>query len=98
MSRTELKRALAGKNPDLSADDIERIVRTFYNAIIARLALGGRVEIRGFGSFETRQREARIGLNPSTGEQVKVRAKRALHFKPGKELRKLVDASGSRGV
>lgn len=98
MSRAELKKALSAQHPELSAYDIDRIVNTFFYAIISRLALGGRVEVRGFGSFETRQREARMGLNPRTGEQVEVSAKRALHFKPGNELRKLVDASGSRGV
>jgi integration host factor subunit beta len=63
------------------------IVSTFFNEITDRLAAGGRVEIRGFGAFSTRARDARTGRNPRTGEAVDVDAKRVPYFKPGKEMR-----------
>lgn len=93
MSRADLIQALAFQNPDLSASDVERIVQCFFDAITAHLAECGRIEIRGFGSFETRAREARMGRNPSNGEAVSVRAKRRPHFKPGSVLREQIKAS-----
>lgn len=91
MVRSDLIRALGAQHPDLSARDIEAIVAAFFDAITTRLVEGGRVELRGFGAFTTRARDARAGRNPRTGERVAVDAKRAPHFKPGKELRELVD-------
>ena len=87
MIRSELVDVLAQENPDLSVRDIEAIVATFFDEITKRLAQDGRVELRGFGAFSTRARDARTGRNPRTGETVDVDAKRVPYFKPGKEMR-----------
>lgn len=87
MIRSELVQKIADANPHLGIHDAERVVTTILDTIIDKLAEGGRVELRGFGAFSTRERTARVGRNPRTGEAVKVPAKRAPHFKPGKELR-----------
>jgi integration host factor subunit beta len=87
MIRSELVQAMADANPDLALRDIERIVGVFFDEIVARLAKDGRVELRGFGAFSTRARDARTGRNPRTGEAVDVTAKRVPYFKPGKEMR-----------
>jgi integration host factor subunit beta len=90
--RTELVKRLASEHPDLSAGDIEKIVASFFDAIICQLADGGRVELRGFGAFTTRSRGARTGRNPRTGKAVSVSPKRVPFFRPGKELRFMIDA------
>jgi integration host factor subunit beta len=87
MIRSELLQLLAKDNPDLRAEDVERALDTFFDEIAARLAKGGRVELRGFGAFSTREREARKGRNPRTGDTVEVPGKRVPFFKPGKEMR-----------
>lgn len=87
MIRSELLQELARENPDLRTSDVERALDTFFDQIAARLAAGGRVEIRGFGAFSTRERDARKGRNPRTGETVDVPGKRVPYFKPGKEMR-----------
>ncbi len=87
MIRSELVQMLSSDNPDLSAREIERIVDIFFEEITSRLVADGRVELRGFGAFSTRAREARTGRNPRTGEAVDVDAKRVPYFKPGKEMR-----------
>lgn len=87
MIRSELVQKIAEANPHLGQRDAERIVAIILESIATRLAEGGRVELRGFGAFSTRGREARAGRNPRTGESVAVDAKRVPHFKPGKELR-----------
>jgi len=87
MIRSELLQLLARENPDLRTEDIERAVDTFFEEIATRLAKGGRVELRGFGAFSTRERDARKGRNPRTGETVEVPGKRVPFFKPGKEMR-----------
>ncbi len=87
MIRSELLQALAKENPSLKPDEIERVVTTFFDEIANRLAKGGRVELRGFGAFSTREREARKGRNPRTGEAVSVPGKKVPYFKPGKEMR-----------
>lgn len=86
MIRSELLLALAKENPDLRADEIERVVDVFFDEVGKRLAEGGRVELRGFGAFSTRTRDARRGRNPRTGESVEVPGKRVPYFKPGKEM------------
>jgi len=91
MIRSELIDVLAVRNPDLVASDAEAIVNAFFTAITEHLAGRGRVELRGFGAFTTRPREARTGRNPRTGEPVAVTAKSVVHFKPGKALRMLVN-------
>ncbi|HEX7657420.1 MAG: integration host factor subunit beta [Sphingomonas sp.] len=87
MIRSELVQLIAQDNPDLSSRDVEAIVTTFFDEISERLAADGRIELRGFGAFSTRARDARTGRNPRTGETVAVEAKRVPYFKPGKEMR-----------
>ncbi|WP_203310291.1 MULTISPECIES: integration host factor subunit beta [Sphingomonas] len=87
MIRSELIQTLTDQNPELNAKDMETIVTTFFDEITRRLAANGRVELRGFGAFSTRSRDARQGRNPRTGEMVDVDAKRVPYFKPGKEMR-----------
>jgi integration host factor subunit beta len=76
---------------DLTRRDGEVIVETLFDSIIGALKGSDKVEVRGFGSFRTRQRKPRIGRNPKTGESVSVPAKRVPYFKPSKELRDLVN-------
>ncbi|PXW79134.1 integration host factor subunit beta [Blastomonas natatoria] len=92
MIRSELLQLLEQENPGLRSDEIEKILDIFFDNIIARLAEGGRVELRGFGAFSTRAREPRKGRNPRTGEAVDVPAKRVPYFKPGKEMRARLNA------
>jgi len=87
MIRSELLTAMAKGNPELRADDVERIIDVFFDEIAQRLAEGGRVELRGFGAFSTRERDPRKGRNPRTGESVEVPGKKVPFFKPGKEMR-----------
>jgi integration host factor subunit beta len=93
MIRSELLQVLARENPELRAEDVERAVDTFFDEIAERLAQGGRVELRGFGAFSTRDREARKGRNPRTGESVNVPEKRVPYFKPGKDMRARLNAN-----
>ena len=72
---------------DLTRRDGEVIVDTLFESVIGALKSGDKIEIRGFGSFRTRQRNARVGRNPKTGDRVEVPAKRVPFFKPSKELR-----------
>jgi integration host factor subunit beta len=87
MIRSELLQALSKEGSGMRAEDIERVVDVFFDEIAQRLAQGGRVELRGFGAFSTRERNARRGRNPRTGEMVDVPDKRVPYFKPGKEMR-----------
>ena len=87
MIRSELLQALAKENPELRAEDVERAVDTFFNEVAESLAKGGRVDLRGYGAFSTRSRDARKGRNPRTGDAVDVPEKRVPYFKPGKEMR-----------
>jgi integration host factor subunit beta len=91
MIRSELLQALHRDNPELRAEEVEQVVDIFFDEITERLCDGGRVELRGFGAFSTREREARQGRNPRTGETVEVPAKRVPYFKPGKEMRKRIN-------
>lgn len=77
----------------LTRRDGEIIVDTFFEGVIDAVAKDDKVEIRGFGSFRTRQRNARTGRNPKTGDRVEVPAKRVPYFKPSKELRDMVNQS-----
>jgi len=92
MIRSELLAAMAKENPELRAEEVERVVDVFFEEIAQRLAEGGRVELRGFGAFSTRQRDPRKGRNPRTGETVEVPGKRVPYFKPGKEMRQRLNA------
>lgn len=93
MIRSELLQALCNDNPDLRPEEVEQVVDIFFEEISTRLAEGGRVELRGFGTFSTRKREARIGRNPRTGDSVDVPEKSVPYFKPGKEMRERLNAS-----
>ena len=92
MIRSELLQAIAADNPGLRLEEVEEVVGIFFEEISARLAKGGRVELRGFGTYSTRARESRTGRNPRTGEPVEVAAKRVPYFKPGKEMRERLNA------
>ncbi|RKF22482.1 integration host factor subunit beta [Altericroceibacterium spongiae] len=92
MIRSELLQSLADDNPELRPEEIEQVVDIFFEEISSRLAEGGRVELRGFGAFSTRQREGRTGRNPRTGESVEVPPKRVPYFKPGKEMRERLNS------
>ena len=94
MIRSELVAQLQEEHPGLSGKEIEQIVGTFFGTIIDQLSKGGRVELRGFGTFSTRARTARTGRNPRTGESVEVDAKRVPYFKPGKEMRARLNVEG----
>lgn len=91
MIRSELLSVLAKDNADLRAEDVEQVVDIFFDEISQRLAEGGRVELRGFGAFSTRARDARQGRNPRTGAAVTVEAKRVPYFRPGKEIRRALN-------
>ena len=78
---------------EMTRKDSEVIVEAIFDSIVRALRGGDKIEIRGFGSFRTRERQARIGRNPKTGERVDVPAKRIPYFKPSKELKDLVNES-----
>ena len=100
MTRSELIADLAASNPHLMGRDIELIVATVFEEISAALTRGERVELRGFGAFTVKRRDARTGRNPRTGEAVPVDEKAVPFFKAGKELRARVNGkpgSSARG-
>jgi integration host factor subunit beta len=79
------------KVTELTRKDSEVIVDTLFESVIKALRTGDKLEVRGFGSFRVRQRNARVGRNPKTGEKVEVPAKRVPYFKPSKELKDLIN-------
>jgi integration host factor subunit beta len=87
MIKSELVQRIAVQNPHLYQRDVENIVNTVLNEIITALARGDRVELRGFGAFSVKHRQARIGRNPRTGADVSVNRKSVPFFKTGKEIR-----------
>ena len=89
MTRADLTEEVC-QATELSQKESEVVVCAVFDSIVRALRSGDKVEIRGFGSFHTRQRRARIGRNPKTGARVKVPPKRIPFFKPGKELRELL--------
>lgn len=82
---------------EFSRKDSEVIVEAIFDSVVRALKEDDKIEIRGFGSFRTRQRQARVGRNPKTGARVEVPAKRIPFFKPSKELKDLVNQSGNAG-
>ena len=88
MIKSELVQTIANRNPHLYQRDVELIVNAIFDEITEALCESNRVELRGFGAFSTREREARKGRNPRTGETVDVPAKRVPYFKPGKDMRR----------
>jgi integration host factor subunit beta len=93
MIKSELIQRISQKNPHLYHRDVERIINTVFDKIIEALGNGDRVELRGFGAFSVKDRQARDGRNPRTGESVHVEAKRVPFFKTGKELRERLNSS-----
>ena len=87
MTKSELIAILVEKNPTFYHSDVERIVNCFFDTISDALSRGDRVELRGFGSFSVRKRDARAGRNPRTGESVAVESKKVPFFKMGKGMR-----------
>jgi integration host factor subunit beta len=87
MTKSELIARLAAANPHLYHRDVERIVTTVFEEIAGALSRGDRVELRGFGAFSVKERGARIGRNPRTGDTVSVTSKYIPYFKTGKQLR-----------
>jgi integration host factor subunit beta len=83
---------------ELNRKEAEYVVETIFGGIVNSLRAGDKVEVRGFGSFRTRERQARVGRNPKTGAAVDVPARRVPYFKPSKELRDLVNRSAGQPV
>jgi integration host factor subunit beta len=92
MTKSELINRLGSKYVHLHQHDLEKVVNTVFEEVISSLADGGRVELRGFGAFSVRQRQARKGRNPRTGAAVSVPAKRVPYFKCGKELKQRINS------
>ena len=97
MTKAELIEDVA-RAIEMSRKDSEVVVETIFESIVKSLVGGDKIEIRGFGSFRTRQRGARSGRNPKTGEKVAVPAKKIPYFKPSKELKDYVNNPGSEGA
>ena len=87
MIRSQLIQKIAEENPHLFQRDVENIVNTIFEEITGAMARGDRVELRGFGAFSVKKRDARLGRNPRTGESVEVEQKHVPFFKTGKLLR-----------
>ncbi len=94
MTKSELIERVSGRVPHISKKDTEVVVNTIFDSMTDALRAGKRIEIRGFGSFQVKVREAREGRNPKTGEEVRIPAKRTPFFKVGKELKERIDESG----
>ena len=94
MTKSELVARIAQLNPHLYQCDAEKIVSAVFDAISASLAKGHRIELRGFGVFSVRTRNARAGRNPRTGEKVSIEAKKVPFFKAGKKLKDRMNVEG----
>ncbi|MCE2391210.1 MAG: integration host factor subunit beta [Proteobacteria bacterium] len=92
MTKSELIERVALLAPHISKKDTETVVNTVFESLVSSLKSGERIEIRGFGSFQVKLREAREGRNPKTGEEVEIPAKRTPFFKVGKELKERIAA------
>ena len=92
MTKSELIQRIADLNPHLYHRDVERIVTTIFDEISEALARGDRVELRGFGAFSIKHRDARVGRNPRTGTAVDVSEKYIPFFKTGKQLRERLNS------
>ena len=91
MTRSELIARLYELNPSYTLEDIEEIAGSIIEQMVSHLAAGGRIELRGFGSFCLRYYKPKIGRNPKTGESVKLGGRYAPYFRPGKELKNRVN-------
>ncbi|HEV2573417.1 integration host factor subunit beta [Methylocella sp. CPCC 101449] len=94
MIKSELVQRIADKNPHLYHRDVENIVNAILGEITNALSRGDRVELRGFGAFSVKRRDARVGRNPRTGEHVSVEQKSVPFFKTGKEMRERLNTDG----
>ena len=90
MIRSELVQKLCQDFPDLTQREVESVVSAFFDSITDQLAQGGRVELRGFGAFSTRKRDARLGRNPRTGESIPIEARRVVTFHASSKLKELI--------
>jgi len=90
MTKADLVERVA-KEADMTKKDVEQLVEIIFDSIIGSLNKGEKIELRGFGSFRVRQRNARQGRNPKTGDSVSIPAKRVAYFKPGKELKEVIN-------
>lgn len=93
VTKSELIESIAERYEMLSSRDVELAIKTMIDSMAQVLATGGRIEIRGFGSFSLHYRAPRTGRNPKTGDTVELTGKHVPHFKPGKELRDRVNES-----
>ncbi len=90
MTKADLVEKVA-KEADMTKKDAEKLVEIIFESIVSTLNEGEKIELRGFGSFRVRERNARKGRNPKTGESVNIPAKRVAYFKPGKDLKDLIN-------
>jgi integration host factor subunit beta len=97
MLKSELVERISSRSPHLYQREVEKIVNAILDEIVAAMARGDRVELRGFGAFSVKTRPARVGRNPRTGALVNVSEKRVPFFKTGKEMRKRLK-SGSKSA
>ena len=95
MIKSELVAKISERNPHLYQRDVEHIVNAVLEEVVSALSRGDRVELRGFGAFSVKNRPARIGRNPRTGERVPVKEKFVPFFKTGKEMREKLNGKGS---
>jgi len=91
MIKSELVQRVAAQNPHLYQRDVENIVNAIFGGIVDALARGDRVELRGFGAFSVKNRPARTGRNPRTGEAIKIKAAKVPKFTAGKALKDAVN-------
>ena len=90
MTKADLVEKVA-KQAEMTKKDAEKLVEIIFESIVSTLNQGEKIELRGFGSFRVRERNARKGRNPKTGEAVSIPAKRVAYFKPGKDLKDLIN-------
>ena len=90
MTKADLVEIVATE-ADMTKKDVEQLVEIIFDSIISTLNKGEKIELRGFGSFRVRERNARKGRNPKTGEPVDIPAKRVAYFKPGKDLKEIIN-------
>jgi integration host factor subunit beta len=93
VTKSDLIERVSVRVPHVSKKDTETVVNTIFDSMTESLMQGDRIEIRGFGSFQVKIREAREGRNPKTGEEVRIPAKRTPFFKVGKELKERIEAT-----
>lgn len=91
MKKSELLARMKEQNPNFTDEQLSDSIEAIFNVVSDALTEGKRVEIRGFGAFSVKEKAARVGRNPRTGEPVQIEAKNTVHFKPGKDLKQAVN-------